>query len=132
MAKLAAVFNAADQSTPGHYGACHTALLLLDFDSLFVQMTGGPLAPAALEVAAQRRTWAKSQGIQVTQCLIDPNLAPYPTCKDKERFANFLGAMRASGGVEPSQLLEGGEDITFARRPGHVSALKSLGLKDFL
>ena len=132
MATLAAIFNAADQSTPGHYGASQTALLLLDFHSMFVKIAGGPLGAAALQVAAKLRTWAKSQGIKVIHCLIDPNLAPFPTCKDSERFANILGAMKSSGGQEPGELLEGNADIVFTRRLGHVSALKSPGLTDFL
>jgi nicotinamidase-related amidase len=35
---------------------------------------------------------------------------------------------------EPQELMEGGDDmdVTFKRRPGYVSALKSPGLEDFL
>jgi len=133
MATLAATFNAADKSTPGHYGPSQTALLLLDFHSMFVQKAGGPEASAALEVAAKMRTWAKSQGIQVIHGLIDMNATPYPTCKDADRLAGIAATMKSSGGEEPAELLEGGgDDVTFTRRPGYVSALKSPGLDDFL
>lgn len=132
MATLAATFNAGDQTTPGYYGTSQTALLLLDFHSMIIEKAGGPQAPAALQTAAGLRTWAKSQGIKVIHCLIDPNLAPFPTCKGSERLTNIVGAMKSGGGDEPDELLEGGADITFTRRPGHVSALKSPGLKDFL
>ena len=133
MATLVATFNKADKSTPGHYGPSQTALLLLDFHSLLVEKAGGLEASAALKVAANMRTWAKSQGIQVIHCLIDLNGTPFPTCKDADRFAGVVAAAKSSGGEEPAVLLEGGgDDVTFTRRPGHVSALKSLGLDDFL
>lgn len=133
MATLAATFNAADKSTPGHYGPSQTALLLLDFHSMFVQKAGGPKAHAALEVAAKMRAWAKSQGIQVIHGLIDINAAPFPTCKDAGRLAGVVAAMKSSGGEEPAELLEGGGgDVTFTRKPGYVSAFKSPGLDDFL
>ncbi|KAF2472722.1 Isochorismatase hydrolase [Lindgomyces ingoldianus] len=136
MTTLAATFNAADKTTPGHYGPCQTALLLLDFHSMFVQRAGVPQAPAALSVAARMRTWAKSQGIQVIHCLLDINATPFPTCKDADRLVGIAAAMKSGGGSEePTELLEGGGDdldITFTRTPGHVSALKSPGLEDFL
>lgn len=134
MATLAATFNAADIATPGHYGPSQTALLLLDFHSMFVQKASGPDIPAALEVAAKMRVWAKSQGIQVIHGLIDINATPYPTCKNADRFAAIAAAMKSSGGEEPAELLEGGagDDFMFTRRPGHVSAFKSPGLEGFL
>jgi nicotinamidase-related amidase len=134
MATLADTFNATDKTTPGYYGPSETALLLLDFHSMLVQGLVGPEGPAALQVAAEMRTWAKSQGIQVVHALVDSNATPFPTCKDYDRFAGFLAAMKSSGGVEePAELVEGGgDDVTFTRRIGHVSALKSPGLDNFL
>ncbi|KAF2815459.1 Isochorismatase hydrolase [Mytilinidion resinicola] len=133
MTTLTATFNPADKSTPGHYGASQTALLLLDFHSLFVQKAAGPAGAAALETAAHMRTWAKSQGIQVIHCLVDVNAKPFPTCKDPERLAAFAAAMKSGGAEEPAELLGGGGDeATFLRVPGHVSALKSPGLSDYL
>ena len=133
MASLASTFDAADISTPGHYGPSQTALLLLDFHSLFVEKAGGPQARAALDVAANMRAWAKSQGIQVIHALVDANATPFPTYKASPRTSGFLAALKSSDGEEPAELLEGGgDDVTFTRRPGHVSALKSTGLDDFL
>lgn len=132
METLATTFNAADKSTPGHYGPSETALLLLDFHSMFVEKLGG--AKTALEVAAKMRAWAKSQGIQVVHCLIDINSTPYSTCKDVDRLAGILAAARLHGGEEAAALLEDKDDndVSFIRRPGYVSALKSPGLDDFL
>ncbi|RDW81884.1 hypothetical protein BP6252_02996 [Coleophoma cylindrospora] len=133
MATLEAMFNAADISTPGHYGPSQTALLLLDFHSMFVEKVAGPKGPAALEVAAKMRQWAKSQEIQVVHCLVDVNVAPFPTCKDANRFQSIVSAMGSNGAAEPAVLVEGGgNDVTFTRRIGYVSALKSPGLDDFL
>ena len=132
MASLASTFDAADISAPGHYGPSQTALLLLDFHSLFVEKAGGPQARAALDVAANMRAWAKSQGIQVIHALVDANATPFPTYKTSPRISGFLAALKSSDGEESAKLLEGGGDITFTRRPGHVSALKSTGMDDFL
>ena len=134
MATLAAMFNAADRSTPGYYKPSETALLLLDFHSMFIQRIGGSSASVFLQVTAQMRTWAHSQGIQVIHALVDVNATPYPTCKDADKFASIAAAMKASGGgAEPAELLgQDNDDVTFVRRPGYVSALKSPGLDDFL
>lgn len=127
------MFNVTDKSAPFHYGPAQTALLLLDFHTLFVQKAGGPGAPTALEVAVKMREWAGSQGIQVIHGLIDINGSPPPTCKDADMFANIFAAMRSSGGEEDARLLNGsGDDVTFIRRPGYVSALKSDHLNEFL
>jgi nicotinamidase-related amidase len=134
MATLAATFTPEDQTTPGHYGPSQTALLLLDFHSLFVQRIGGPEASTALEVAAKMRTWAKSQGIQVIHALIDIHAVPSPTCKYTDKLAGIAATMKSNVSEEPAELLESspGGDFTFTRIPGHVSALKSPGLDDFL
>jgi len=100
---------------------------------MIVQRAGGAAASAALEVAVNMRTWAKKQGIQVIHALIDINQTPFPTCKDTARFTSAAEAMKSSGSdKEPAELLEGGGDVTFTRRPGYVSALKSPGLIEFL
>ncbi|KAI1134764.1 Isochorismatase hydrolase [Hypoxylon sp. FL0543] len=133
MATQTPTFDAADKTTPGYYGPSQTALLLLDFHSMFVHKIGGQRAPAALDVAAKMRTWAKSQGIRVIHGLIDVNATPFPTCKGANRLLEVVAAMRSNGPEEPAELLEGGgDDVTFTRRPGYVSALKSPGLEDFL
>lgn len=136
MATLAATFNAADKSAPGHYGPSQTALILLDFHSLVVYKAAGPKGPEALEVVAKMRTWAKSQGIQVIHGLVNINLTPFETCKDAERFTGqIIAALQSSSNAEePAVLFEGGagDDVTFMRRPGYISALKSPGLGEFL
>lgn len=133
MASPIAMFNLKDQSTPGHYGPSQTALFLLDFHSMFIHRADGTNAPISLKVAAGMRNWANSLGIQVIHCLIDLNQTPYPTCKNAGNFSSAITAMRTSGGEEPRELVDGvGNDVTFTRRPGFISALSSPGLDDFL
>ncbi|OTA75558.1 hypothetical protein M434DRAFT_39040 [Hypoxylon sp. CO27-5] len=127
------MFDTADKTTPGHYGPSQTALLLLDFHTLFVRKVGGQEAPVALETAAKMRTWAKSHGIWVIHGLIDVNATPFPTCKDADRLLGIAATLRSNGAEEHAKLSEGGgDDVVFTRRPGYVSALKSPGLEDFL
>lgn len=135
MADSNSLFNSADQTSPGSYEPSQTALLLIDFHTRFIEKAAGPRAPAALQVASQMRAWAKSQGIQVIQCLLDVNAAPFPTFKGVQRYAGVIEVMRATGGGAevPAVLLEdAGDDVTFTRRPGHGSAFYSPGLDDFL
>jgi nicotinamidase-related amidase len=89
--------------------------------------------PAALKVAAEMKAWAKSKGIKVIHALIDINTTPFETCKDAARLSAIVTAMGQDGGTECPELLEDAADeVTFTRRPGYVSALKSPGLEDFL
>lgn len=134
MATLAATFDPADKSAPGHYGPSHTALLLLDLHSSFVDRVGGASGGAVLQTAAQMRSWAKSHGIVVVHALIDADAAPFATCKGAERLTGLAAALKSDGGREPAELVQGGDegDVTFTRTPGHVSALKSPGLDGFL
>ncbi|KAI1413886.1 Isochorismatase hydrolase [Hypoxylon sp. FL1857] len=127
-----AMFDATDKTAPGHYGPSQTALLLLDFHSTLVYKLGGKAASAALGVAASMRIWAKSHGIQVIHGLIDVNATPFPTCKGADMLLGIVATMKSDGAEEPAELFEGGDDITFTRRPGYISALKSPGLVDFL
>lgn len=126
------MFSPGDETTPGYYGPNQTALLLLDFHSLFIDKAG-PGGAGALATACKLRTWAKSKGIVVIHALVDVNQLPYPTCKDAARLASIIDSMKSSGADKvPVELLQGGGDITFTRQPGFTSALKSPGLKEFL
>ncbi|KAF3032210.1 hypothetical protein E8E12_001902 [Didymella heteroderae] len=128
------MFDTSDPAAPGHYASLQTALLLLDFHRMFIEKAGGPRAPAALQVAASLRYWAKSHGIHVIHCLIDVHGTPYPTCKGFARLGGLVAAMAKDGGDEPKELTKDCDDNerTFTRRPGYVSALKSPGLGDYL
>lgn len=121
------------ESSPNYYKPAQTAMLLLDFHSMFVYKAAGPEGASALRIAVKMRHWAKLQGIQVIHCLIDLEGTPFPTCKNKDRLAATVAAMEESGGKEPPELLDNStDDVTFTRKPGHVSALKSPGLDEYL
>jgi nicotinamidase-related amidase len=128
------MFDTSDATAPGYYMPSQTALLLLDFHQMFVEKAAGPKGPAALQTAADLRTWAKSHGIQVIHCLIDVHGTPYPTCKGAARVGGIVTAMAKDGGDEPKELTKDSDDDerTYKRRPGHVSALESPGLEEYL
>ncbi|KAI8957310.1 Isochorismatase hydrolase [Daldinia sp. FL1419] len=127
------LFDKKDPTTPGYYEPSQTALLLLDFHSMFVQKAGGPKALAALHVAVNMRAWAKSEGIQVIHALIDLNTSTFETCRYGNKLMETVAIARSSGGEEPIELSgSDSDDVTFTRTPGHVSALRSPGLDSFL
>ncbi|KAK1519804.1 hypothetical protein CPAR01_15297 [Colletotrichum paranaense] len=97
-------------SSPNAYGPSETALLLLDWYSLFVESRADSGAGAALDIAIQFRKWAKLQGIAVMHCLIDTHGTPT---------------------AHPSRLQRHSE-LAFYRIPGHISALKSPSLLEHL
>lgn len=131
---MSKLFHSDDPSDPAHYGPSQTALLLLDFHNLMVEKLGGPAAPAALDVAARLRKWAKTRGIVVIHALIDTNASPPPTAKGAERLSRIVATMQERYGEEAAVLLQNtdADDHAFLRAPGYVSALQSPRLLDFL
>ncbi|KAF9770524.1 hypothetical protein IL306_011928 [Fusarium sp. DS 682] len=122
-----------DASSPNAYGPSETALLLLDWYTLFVEKVAGPSAEPALKVAIELRKWAKTQNITVVHCLIDANGTPYPACKGVERFQGLLQVMKNEEQPEPAEIrADDKAELTFHRVPGHISALKSPGLLEYL
>ncbi|KAF2438107.1 Isochorismatase hydrolase [Karstenula rhodostoma CBS 690.94] len=122
-----------DPTSPSHYPPNQTALLLLDFHTLFVDSLPAPKGHAALAVAASTKKWAKSTGIHVIHCLIDTEQTPFPTCKSIPRWTSIADSFKAGGGDEPAALREDAHgERTFLRRAGYVSALKSPGLVEYL
>ncbi|KAM5522791.1 hypothetical protein FOXYSP1_13134 [Fusarium oxysporum f. sp. phaseoli] len=122
-----------DTSSPSAYGSSETALLLLDWYTLFIEKVAGPSAEPALKVAVELRNWAKTHNITVVHCLIDANCTPFPACKGVDRFQGLLEIMKNLEQPEPAELrADDKNELTFHRVPGHISALKSPGLLDYL
>ncbi|KAF4333197.1 isochorismatase hydrolase [Fusarium beomiforme] len=122
-----------DASSPSAYGPSETALLLLDWYTLFVEKVAGPGADSALKVAIDLRKWAKTQNITVVHCLIDANATPFPTCKGVERFQGLLQLMKNEVQPEPAEIrADDKEELTFHRVPGRISAFTSPGLLEYL
>jgi nicotinamidase-related amidase len=142
MDKTADFFDALSPASPSYYKPSETALLLLDWHSMFVEKAAGADATAALAVTAGLRSWAKKHDVEIIHALIDCSRDPFTTCKGADRLRSILASMAQSGGaVEPSVLLptvdeigltSNAGEVTFTRTPGHVSALKSPDLLDHL
>jgi nicotinamidase-related amidase len=134
---MANPFNSTGPGAPGHYTPSQTALLLCDFHTFLANRIGGSDAPV-VNTAASLRNCALSHGILVIHNLIDINSTPSPTTKDPSRLSDAVTALKADGsGAEPSKLTEPkpageGKEVTFTRRIGHVSAVKSPGMLEFL
>lgn len=129
------MFDSTNSTAPGSCKVSQTALMLIDFHCRFVDKAGGPQAPAALRVASQLRSWAKSQRIQVIHCLLDLAASPYPTFKGVQRYAEVIKSMESAdgGGEEHVMLVDNiGDDVVFTRRPGYGSVFYSPGLSSFL
>lgn len=128
------IFNTKDKTGPGYYGPNQTALLLLDYHKFLIENAAGPGGRPATETGVKLRNWAKSKGITVIHCLVDVHGKPFPTCKGAEMFTNVISNMATNGGEEPPSLTGGAgqDEPTFTRVPGHVSALRSPGLQEFL
>ncbi|KAK1716427.1 hypothetical protein BDP67DRAFT_542660 [Colletotrichum lupini] len=96
-------------SSPNAYGPSETALLLLDWYSLFVESRAGSGAGAALDIAIQFRKWAKLQGIA--------------------SFQDLLEILKTSKCPEPFELCDDADsELAFYPILGHLSALKSPSL----
>ncbi|THW01897.1 Isochorismatase hydrolase [Aureobasidium pullulans] len=124
----------ADPADSGFYPPSQTALLLLDFHEMFLQHAG-PSAVTAVATAAKMRRWATQRGILVIHALIDTSKLAFSSCKDANRYNTIVAAMVSSGtSDEPTSLTDGADagELTFTRRPGRISALKSPGLLNFL
>jgi hypothetical protein len=63
-ATMAAIFDASNPASPLAYSAAQTALLLLDFQGVVIEMCG-EAGQAALAKAVLMREWARSNGIIV-------------------------------------------------------------------
>ncbi|KAK3214583.1 hypothetical protein GRF29_19g684722 [Pseudopithomyces chartarum] len=118
-------------TTPSHYTSSQTALLLLDFHNMLVDRN--PSNALALATAVSTKKWAKSQGIHIIHCLIDSTSKPFPTAKNIEHLASAMSLFKSAAGNEAPSLVEDANgEVTFTRRIGHVSALKSKGLMEYL
>jgi nicotinamidase-related amidase len=126
------LLNKDDPSSPAHYNASETAVVLLDYHSQFLQLA--PTAAAAVQIGSNLRDWAKSKNITVVHCLVDVDSTPHDTCKDLKRLQGFLNMMRSGGAEEPDLLLHDSNDLdkNFKRNCGYASALRSHGLHEFL
>ena len=132
--RTAYVFDSSDRSSPAHYSASQTCVLLLDFHGLFQSMH--PSIPMAVEQATNLLTWARSNKIAIAHCLVnnDASIPFPPTIKDAKRLTSVMEKFDASEDsyLEPKPLRPINDENTFLRTGGYVSALKSEGLVSYL
>ena len=131
-----AIFDAQNPASPLSVASKHTALLLMDYHSIFV-MRGGEEAAAAVAKAQSMREWATAHGILVVHCLVDLQQDTFPSSKSASR----LKAMRAMLESSPTAADEyaavafdasADDERMVTRRPGYFSALKSRELGPLL
>ncbi|KAK3072283.1 hypothetical protein LTR53_007099 [Teratosphaeriaceae sp. CCFEE 6253] len=131
----AAVFDSNDPSSPLHYTAQQTALLLLDFQGFIISQCGD-VGPAALAAAVQMRDWACDQGVTVVHSIVDVKAQIPPSTKGAARLTTLLSTLRDDREAveEPAALAFPQRDNEYIvlKPPGVISGLKSHRAMDLL
>lgn len=131
-----------DPSSPLHYPAEATALLLLDFQNFVIALCGSG-GKGATTKAALMREWALTNNILVLHSLVDVNGTVQALVKGRQRIIGMLSGLGPEGGTEPSELAylapNDRKENDWARReyvvrkpPGTVSGLESRGAIELL
>lgn len=120
---------------PTAYPPQKTALLLLDFHNFIVNMVQPQETKNGVLSRVQNLAEvARKNSVPVIHCLIDGTQDPPSTSKIADRWNNTLKSSLESQPEllrEPSELMGKG-DLTFTRRGGVVSAMKSKEMLDSL
>jgi nicotinamidase-related amidase len=132
---MSALFDASNPASPLAYDASHTALLLMDFQ-YFILNRCGPTGQTAVATAAIMRDWALKNGIMVVHSVIDVEAPPPETYKGADRIKMMMAelAKDSSLAAESAELAtnQSEREYVVLKRPGQVSALKSVGAMDLL
>lgn len=133
---MAAVFNPSDPSSPLAYNPSETALLLLDFQTLVINMLGDD-GKAAVATAKAMRDWALSKNMLVMHSIVDLQVGPRENAKGRDRFPTY----KEMAARDPDAMKEAAEiaadpksanEIVVHKQLGFVSGLKSQGAMDAL
>lgn len=134
---MAATFDGSDPSSPSFYKPSETALLLLDFQNLTVQLCGDD-GKAGLANAKTLRNWALAKGILVLHSIIDAKTAPRSTAKNPKTMDTILSMAKddLDAANEPQETAadpaNGDREVVVFKQLGFVSGLKSKGAMDVL
>lgn len=133
IAHIVTMAAAQDLSSPFHYSASQTALLLLDFQSFTIKLCG-TAGEDALANAVRLRQWALSKGILVVHSIVDVNDAVPAQTKGSSRIQNMLAGIKddQEAAKEPASIAAGSGEVVVLKQPGVVSGLKSDGCKEML
>lgn len=140
------ILDRASPASPFHYPASQTALMLMDYQNLTLQMMPAEQRPAIMHNAQGLRDWARNDGVLVLHCLIDTSRAPEAQRKiTAERWPALEAALKAHPGIEQEadELKVAGStagavdlasapEITLSRRAGSFTAMHSDGIRDIL
>ncbi|KAK4539782.1 hypothetical protein LTR36_010370 [Oleoguttula mirabilis] len=115
--------DASDASSPLHYPAAQTALLLLDFQNFIIAMCGSDGSTAATQ-ATRLRAWALEQGIMILHSIVDINGEASPTCKGWQRVATMLSTLRG----QPDDAEEAADVLPLQAATQQPAALGAMAL----
>lgn len=126
---MAANFDTSDPSSPSAYSTSQTALLLLDFQNVVVNLCGND-EKAALLKAKTMRDWALSKNIFVLHSIIDGTTEPRPTAKGRERMASVLSMVKENpaAAYEAPQIAvdpHNSNEAKVHKQLGNISGLKA-------
>ncbi|EME44700.1 hypothetical protein DOTSEDRAFT_130227 [Dothistroma septosporum NZE10] len=125
--------SSTDPSSPLHYPCSQTAILLLDYHNLVVELCGDA-GISAVKQAKVVRDWALANDILVIHCLLDLNRPPPPTAKGGDRLRGFMQAGQTKAGEEHAKvaIVKAEREVTVLRQPGLRSGLNSKDIKELL
>ena len=130
--RTAAVFDAADVSSPAAYKPDATALILGDYQNIVLGMAGEP-ANNAVTVASEMRSWAARHGVLVIHTLIGFNEVPGPTSRLASRWDGLVRMIASDPSLSDEvRSIANVDDITVHRKAGHISAMSSPEVRDLL
>ncbi|KIW73323.1 hypothetical protein PV04_01454 [Phialophora macrospora] len=130
-----AVFDPSDPSSPLSVSPHDTALLLMDYQYMFLGRVGEGAWVSVTNIASRLRDWALEKNIVVFHCLIDISSGTKPPrhIKTSRMWKAYEAAPELGREADvlaarfPSNL-----EATFVRLPGSISALESHGLAEAL
>lgn len=131
-----AIFDVQDPCSPLSIPDSYTALLLLDYHTIFIASLGDAATRAVLTAQVLQK-WAVENGIMVVHCLVDTKSeeTPKPSMKAAARIKGLQQRLHETPALadEHEALAKiSTEEKTDTRRPGYISALQGPRLRAFL
>lgn len=132
---MAAKFDPSDPSSPLHYNASQTAVLLLDFQNMVIGMLGED-GKAALSKAKTMRDWALSRNIFVLHSVVDLEGEPRHDARGRDRAPTYKAMLKQNPDIvrEPPELAADASkgEVVALKQIGFVSGLTSKGAMEAL
>lgn len=134
--RMAAKLDSSDPSSPLAYKPSETAILLLDFQNLTVNMLADD-GKAALTKAKTMRDWALSKNMLVMHSIVDLDATPRQNAKGRERYPIYMEMAKKNpdAAKEPADIAanpDNENEVVVYKQLGFVSGLKSKGAMETL